>query len=178
MPDKTITIFGNSKAEPESELYKLAFGIGACLAKAGFRIANGGYGGTMLAAAKAAAENGGQTVGVTCSAFKSSANEYIQQEISTPNLDRRLDKLIEIGDGFVVLPGRTGTLFELAKVWEFQNKGFHKTVKPIILASEFWQPLVDIMKSIDPNIDKEINRIYQPEKISEFLMNYFAGRKN
>lgn len=178
MPDKTITIFGNSKAAPGSELYELAFGIGACLAKAGFRVANGGYGGTMLAAAKGAAENGGQTVGVTCTAFNSSANEYIQQEIPTPDLDHRLDKLIEIGDGFVVLPGRTGTLLELAKVWEFQNKGFDKTVKPIILASEFWQPLVDMLKSIDSDIDKEINRIYEPEKISEFLTNYFTGRKS
>jgi hypothetical protein len=173
MPEKTVTIFGNSKAEPQSPLYKLAFEIGACLAQNGFAIANGGYGGTMLAGAQGASQNDGKTIGVTCSQFKSKPNQYVQQQVSTKNLDERLDKLIELGDAFVVLPGRTGTLLELAKVWEFQNKGFHKTVKPIILASDFWNPLVDIMSSIDKNLRKEINLITEPEKISEFLINYF-----
>jgi len=68
------------------------------LAEAGFTIANGGYGGTMLAAAKGAAEAGGEIVGVTCSAFKNStANKYVRREIVTGSLDERLDTLIKLG---------------------------------------------------------------------------------
>jgi predicted Rossmann-fold nucleotide-binding protein len=50
---KTITIFGTSNASPEDEIFQLAERIGHILAENGFTIANGGYGGTMLAAAKA-----------------------------------------------------------------------------------------------------------------------------
>ncbi len=122
MPEKIVTIFGTSKAKLADPAFALALEMGRLLARAGFTVANGGYGGTMLAAAKGAAEAGGQVIGVTCSAFRSSkANEYVTREIVTDSLDKRLDKLIELGQAYVALPGGTGTLLELAKVWELKN---------------------------------------------------------
>jgi predicted Rossmann-fold nucleotide-binding protein len=50
----------------------------------------------------------------------------------------------------VVLPGGTGTLLELAKVWELKNKGFLEERKPIILAGAFWEPLVELIEADDP----------------------------
>ena len=69
MAEKTITIFGTGRAKLGGTAYTLAYSTGKLLAHAGFTIANGGYGGTMLAAAKGAAEAGGNIIGVTCSAF-------------------------------------------------------------------------------------------------------------
>ena len=86
--NKTITIFGTSKAEPGDRIFEMAETLGRLLAKSGFTIANGGYGGTMLAAAKDAAEAGGHVIGVTCTAFgRSAANECISEEISTTCLE-------------------------------------------------------------------------------------------
>ena len=66
--------------------------------QAGFAIANGGYRGTMHAAAKGAAEAGGTVIGVTCSAFKNSvANEYVTREIVAGSLEERLETLVELG---------------------------------------------------------------------------------
>ena len=45
------------------------------------------------------------------------------------------------------LPGGTGTLLELAAVWELKNKGFLDGGKPIILMGDFWQPLVKLIES-------------------------------
>jgi uncharacterized protein (TIGR00730 family) len=147
---KIISIFGTSKASPESAAYEAAFRLGKQLAHAGFAIANGGYGGTMLASAEAASKAGGEVIGVTCTAFKrGKANEYVSREISTNSLNERLNKLIELGDGYVVLPGSTGTLLELAAVWELKNKGFLDGGKPIILLGEFWRPLVELMAAQD-----------------------------
>ena len=70
MSEKTITIFGTGRAKAGDAAYELAYELGKMLAEAGFTVTNGGYGGTMLAAAKGAAEAGGRTIGVTCSAFK------------------------------------------------------------------------------------------------------------
>lgn len=170
MKDKTITIFGTANAKAGDPVYTLAYETGKLLAQAGLTIANGGYGGTMLAAAKGAAEAGGQTVGVTCSAFKDSkVNEYIACEIITSSLDERLNALIKLGQAYVVLPGGTGTLLELAKVWELKNKGFIKEDKPIILAGGFWKALVDLIAGDDPKSSRCIRQINGPEQIAGLI---------
>jgi predicted Rossmann-fold nucleotide-binding protein len=130
MSEKVITIFGTSRAKDGDKAFELAYKLGRLCAEAGFVIANGGYSGTMLAAAKG-------------------ANEFITEEIKTENLTQRVAKLIEIGDAYVVLPGGTGTLLELAEIWELTNKGFINPAKPIILIQDFWRPLVELMASDD-----------------------------
>jgi len=171
MSKKVVTIFGTGRAKGGDRAYELAGEVGRVLAQAGFTIANGGYAGTMLAAAQGAAAAGGQTIGVTCSAFgRGGPNEFISREIATESLDERLDTLIKLGLAYVVLPGGTGTLLELAKVWELKNKGFLAGGKPIILVGEFWKPLVDLVGSDDP---KSIGSIYQadgPEQVRDILM--------
>lgn len=152
MTEKVISVFGTSRAKPGDEIYQNAYNLGSELAKAGFTIANGGYGGTMEAAAHGANLNNGQVIGVTCSAFKrGKANEYVTKEVKTDSLPQRLEKLIELGDAFVVLPGGTGTLLELAEVWELKNKHFISQDIPIILLGDFWRPVVRIIAVDDPD---------------------------
>jgi len=164
MTEKTVTIFGTSRAVESDPIYESAYTLGKLLARGGFAIANGGYGGTMLAAAKGAAEAGGKTIGVTCSAFSSTPNEYVTQQVNTASLDERLDKLIELGNAYVVLAGGTGTLLELAKVWELKNKGFFKTRKPIILMGEFWQPLIKLIETDDPDAAQHVHIVAGPDE--------------
>ena len=171
MTEKTVTIFGTSRAVPGDPIYESAYTLGKLLAHAGFAIANGGYGGTMFAAAKGAVEAGGRTIGVTCSAFSRTSNKYITHQVNTVSLDERLDKLIELGDAYVVLAGGTGTLLELAKVWELKNKGFFKTRKPIILVGEFWQPLIDLIKTDDPDAGRYLHIAAGPDEAVEHIIN-------
>jgi hypothetical protein len=170
MNKKTVTIFGTSKAGEGDSAYELAYETGRLLAQAGFTIANGGYGGTMLAAAKGASEVGGEVIGVTCMAFKNSRpNKHISREVNTASLDERLDTLIQLGQAYVVLPGGTGTLLELAKVWELKNKGFLKTDKPIILLGGFWKPLVDLIASEDPNSSRYVKLASEPQQVIKLI---------
>jgi uncharacterized protein (TIGR00730 family) len=170
MDKRTVTIFGTARAKENESAYTLAYETGSMLAQAGFTIANGGYGGTMLAAAKGAVEAGGEVIGVTCSAFKNSkANKYISREVVTSSLDERLDKLIQLGQAYVVLPGGTGTLLELAKVWELKNKGFLKADKPIILLGGFWKPLVDLIASDDPDSSRYVMLAEVPQRVVELI---------
>jgi uncharacterized protein (TIGR00730 family) len=170
MDERIVTVFGSGRAVASDANFALAEQVGRILARADFTIANGGYGGTMLAAAKGAAEVSGKIIGVTCSAFKNGrANQYITREIVTASLDERLNMLIKLGQAYVVLPGGTGTLLELAMVWEFKNKGFFTTNKPIILVGEFWKSLVDLVATDDPNSSRHISQVEQPEQIIEFV---------
>ena len=158
MSEITVSVFGTSRARPGEGLFALAEQTGRALVQAGFVVANGGYGGTMLAGAKGAAEAGGQVVGVTCSAFKRSVpNEYITREQRTASLEERLATLVEIGQAYIVLPGGTGTLLELATVWELKNKKFLDRRKAIVLLGGFWKPLVDLVATDDPrSIDQVV----------------------
>ena len=70
--------------------------------------------------------------------------------VNTEDLDARLKTLVDIADAYVVLPGGTGTLLELAHVWEFKNKGFLSDRKPVVIAGKFFQPLIDLLEKIDP----------------------------
>ncbi|MBN1361146.1 MAG: LOG family protein [Sedimentisphaerales bacterium] len=151
MSKNVVTVFGTGRARPGESVFILAEQLGRELAQAGFVIANGGYGGTMLATAKGAVEAGGTVIGVTCSAFGSSvANEYVTREVVTGSLDERLQNLIKAGCAYVVLPGGTGTLLELAAVWELKNKKFLDRRKPIVLLGEFWRPLTELVCQDDP----------------------------
>ncbi|MHC4694202.1 MAG: LOG family protein, partial [Planctomycetota bacterium] len=159
------------RARPGDEAYELAYKTGKHVARAGFTIANGGYGGTMLAAAKGATEAGGQIIGVTCSAFKGSkANEYVSREIITDSLEERLGTLIKLGHAYIVLAGGTGTLLELANVWELKNKGFQDADKPIILVGGFWLPLLDLIESDDRDSSRHIKHVDEPEQIVELII--------
>ena len=171
MDDKIITIFGTSRARAGDTIFTLAMETGRLLAQTGFTIANGGYGGTMLATAKGAADAGGEIIGVTCSAFKSSkVNEYVSREIVTGSLDERLDTLVKLGRAYIVLPGGTGTLLELAKVWELKNKGFLNMYKPIILLGGFWKPLIELIATDDVDSSNYVKVAAEPKKAIEMII--------
>ena len=178
MASKIITIFGTARARAGDEKFAVAERLGRGLAEAGFVIANGGYGGTMLAAAKGAREAGGEVIGVTCSAFSSKANQYISREIVTDSLDERLNKLIELGAGYIVLPGGTGTLLELAMVWELKNKGFLPKDKPVIIAGDFWKGLLDMIETDDAGCSRYIKQVDDPEEAVVLLKSRLSPERD
>jgi hypothetical protein len=136
-----VTVFGSSRPAQGSAAYETACELGTALARAGFAVATGGYGGTMEAVSRGAREASGKVIGVTAEVFRSPANAWVEEEIRVPSWQDRLFKLVELGAGYVVLPGGTGTLVELAVVWEWINKGLLR-VKPLVILGEFWLPVV------------------------------------
>jgi len=143
---KTITIFGSSKPVDKEEQYLAAYNLGKKLAINGFDICTGGFNGIMEAASRGAVEAGREAIGVTVNLWSSRVNKYVTREIVCDTLFERIDKLIELGDGFVVLQGGTGTLLELAAVWEYFNKGL-LVEKPIVCHSNIWKIIVAEMNA-------------------------------
>lgn len=147
---KTVTIFGSSHPGEGSVVYSEAQRLGRLLAEAGYAVCNGGYRGLMEATARGAREAGGHTIGVTCVLWPRPANPYIVEEVRTQTFSERLMTLIERGDAYIVLPGGTGTLAELALAWEMMNKGsLSETVggrKPVLVMAPYWQPVIDCLQ--------------------------------
>jgi uncharacterized protein (TIGR00730 family) len=171
--NKVVTIFGSSRPKEGDEEYQQAYDVGKQLSLAGFTICNGGFGGIMEASARGAKEAGGRTIGITFNINKRAANPWIDKIIHEPALIDRMMKLVELADAYVVLKGGTGTLLELAAVWEFINKGL-LAEKPIVIVGEFWDGVVETLRTEllwegAGDCTKFIHRASSPEECASYL---------
>ena len=143
---KVVSVFGSLRPRADEPEYIEARSLGNALARAGFIVCNGGYGGTMEASARGAKEAGGETIGVTVDTFTRKANRWIDTEFRMATLVERIEILVNKADAYVILKGGTGTLLELAYVWEFINKGFIPE-KPIVIYGDFWVKVVETLNN-------------------------------
>lgn len=141
---KIVTIFGSSKPVDGTPEYEDARIIGSRLASEGISVCTGGYRGTMEAVSKGASESDVKIIGVTSAVFSPVPNQYVNVQVHTLNPYERLQKLLEMGDGYIILRGGTGTLVELAMVWEQINKGMI-SARPVIAVTDFWKPVVELL---------------------------------
>ena len=163
---KAVAVFGANDPPEGSEDYDIAREVGSVLAALGCTVVNGGYGGTMLASARGAREAGGRTVGVTCVFWPTSPNPYIDRCVQTNSLPERIATLIELATGgFVVLPGATGTLLELATVWESTCKGV-LAARPIVCVGAFWRPLLEMMAAARPKSPRAVALVDGPAELA------------
>jgi len=158
---KTVTVFGSSLPVSGEDEFETAYRLGALLGRNNFNVCSGGYRGIMEAVSKGVTENGGEATGITLKYVNYPANRFLTHEIRCDTLLERIEKLIGLGDGYIVLQGGTGTLLELAAVWEMINKNVIP-LKPVACHSLMW-------KQIGAIIDNQIER----EKRISGIVKYF-----
>ncbi|MGC9455574.1 MAG: LOG family protein [Phycisphaerae bacterium] len=162
---KVVSVFGSNAPTAGDESYAAAREVGRRLAELGYAIANGGYGGVMEASSRGASEAGGDTIGVVCSIWSSTANRHTGRTVVTSGLLERLNKLIELGTGgYVVLPGGTGTLVELATVWELMAKGLMPR-RPTVCVGGFWRPVIELMAGARPGCEELVTVAATPREL-------------
>jgi len=145
---KVITVFGSSRPREGDSHYALAQNLGAALAAQGFVVCSGGYGGVMEAVSRGAKESGGRTLAVTAEFFRARANRWIDREVRVASWQERLFELVRLASGYVACPGGTGTLVELAVVWEMINKRVMRG-KPFVALGDFWQPIIERVREVE-----------------------------
>ncbi len=155
---RRVTVFGGSRVQVDSDEYGAAMRLGSALAQRGLTVVTGGFNGVMEAVSRGAKEAGGQTIGVTVDiiARTVSANAWVDEEVRTAALLERIDRLVELGDGFVVLPGGGGTLAELGVVWNLAILGaLHG--KPIVVVGDGWQHVLRQMVEHLHTVEADLN---------------------
>lgn len=114
-----VTVFGGSR--PDEETRRLAYELGAAIARNGHILKNGGYDGTMEEAARGCREYGGKVIGVCVEKSKDpkmqTPNQYNTEVTLCGDLNDRIRKLLNT-DKVVVLPGQIGTLTEFLLSWD------------------------------------------------------------
>src|ERR1700675_2239844 len=98
-----ISVFGSSRPRENDSEHAEALDLGRALAKKGFAICTGAYGGTMEAVSRGATEAGGKTYGVTAEFFPAArANQWVDVEVRVKTWQERLLKIIGLGEWFVL----------------------------------------------------------------------------
>ena len=142
MPTKSkpvIAVIGASKCS--KKLRDMAAQVGKYVAENGGIIVCGGMGGIMEGAARGAKEGGGVTIGILPSDDKKDANPYVDFAIPTGFGEGRNIIVVRTADVVVALPGKYGTLSEMAFARLFN--------KPVISISA-WKLGDDIIQVEDP----------------------------
>lgn len=140
---RIIAVFGSSRREADGPFYREAYELGRLLARAGYAVLSGGYGGSMAAVSRGAAEAGGRVIGVTCAIFDPlPPNRWLTEEVKAPTLIDRLTTMLARSDGFVAVRGGIGTLSEVTLAWSLlQTRSLDG--KPLVLLGADWQPIMD-----------------------------------
>lgn len=162
-----IAVYGSSAALPED--LRRARALGRGLAQAGYGVLNGGYGGTMEAAAAGAREGGGPAVGVTCArfTFRSGPNAYCSEVVEAASLTERIEILIDRAAGYIVLPGGNGTLAELSLTWEYQRRNLLPS-RPLAAWERPWRAIVEALEA-GPYLDGGSEQITWVSEVDEAL---------
>jgi uncharacterized protein (TIGR00725 family) len=173
---RIITVFGSSHPREGHADYESARALGRCLAERGFAVCTGGYGGVMEAASRGAKEGGGHVLAITAKSFLARANRWVDEEIRVATWQQRLFELIRRGDAYVACKGGTGTLAELAIVWEMLNKGVIRRPKPFVALGSFWSPVLDCVNEMESG-DSLIHVAPTPEDAAAYVAEHLLKSK-
>lgn len=145
---KTVTFFGSSLSLPGDKNFEDAKAVAKAIATSGRTIINGGGPGVMLAATEGAKEAGGKTTVVyyrpeLASDFVSEVAANIADEsYEEANYIDRTQRLLELGDAYIVFNGGTGTISEFAMAWGVARL-YIDHHKPLLLFGDFWEHLME-----------------------------------
>lgn len=145
--DRTIAVFGASGSQPGDPTYDQGVVCGDLLARHGFTVATGGYGGTMEAVSRGARAAGGRVIGITApSVFpgRSGPNRHLTEEIPARTLIERIDMLTADAAGVIALHGSLGTAAELIIAWNlaFVQRFSDGSPKPVVAVGSPWRDLI------------------------------------
>jgi uncharacterized protein (TIGR00725 family) len=101
-------------ADPEHDALAAAEDVGRGLAEAGVVLVCGGLGGVMEAAARGAAEAGGEVIGILPGDDPAEANEFCTRVVATGIGHARNLAVVASADAVIAIAGEWGTLSEIA----------------------------------------------------------------
>ena len=117
MRKKVVSVIGGHDCTKEVE--QIAQELGKKLAKVVDILVSGGLSGTMKAVCKGFKDGGGLTIGIIPGYNKAEANVYVDIVIPTGLGLARNVLVVKSADVVVALPGRAGTLSEVAYALQF-----------------------------------------------------------
>ena len=169
---KSLTIFCSSSNLLDQKYYNLAEQIGKFLSNSKISIIyGGGKVGMMGKLSHSAINSGGKVIGIIPKFLSSIEiiDSNITKTIIVKNMSERKKKLFEMGHGFLILPGGSGTIEEATEIISWLILGLHN--KPIIIFNfeNYWDPMIQMYDNALKNKfgDKNLQSICKTVKTFE-----------
>ncbi|EMY4797615.1 TIGR00730 family Rossman fold protein [Bacillus cereus group sp. BceL296] len=162
----SICVFCGSNFGESEEYKNTAEKLGEFLGKKNTTlIYGGGKVGLMGSVANSALQAGGNVVGIIPEFLrdKEIAHQGLTDLIVVDSMHSRKQKMSELADGFIVLPGGYGTYEEMFEVLSWGQIGIHKKPVGLINVDGFFDPL---LKMLQHTVDKGFAR---PENLNLIL---------
>ena len=165
-----VAVLGSARIEPLDPRWDQARALGGLLAKGGFTVVTGGYGGLMSAVSQGVSEGGGRVVGLPMRHWdKLEPNRWNAELRWSDGYGTRLDHLLRCA-AVIALPGGVGTLSEVSVIWAAAQT--EATPLTIVLLGEGWPPLLEAFRShlvVGPDDLKLLRIAATPEEAVQAL---------
>jgi uncharacterized protein (TIGR00730 family) len=143
-----VTVFGSSRAHPNSVNYKATEKVARLLVEHNFNVISGGGPGVMEAANKGAAEAGGKSVGLHIHLPKEQKpNKYANVRLDFKYFFIRKVMFVKYAVAYIIMPGGFGTLDELFEALTLIQTKRIKSFPVILIDSKYWKGLIDWIKT-------------------------------
>ena len=129
-----ICVYAASSGQIPDIYAKAAHELGETMAKRGHTLINGaGRTGLMAATTNGALQAGGKAIGVIPSFMIDQGWQHdgMTELVVTPTMHQRKEKMAEMADACIALPGGVGTLEELLEIITWKQLGLY--LKPIVM---------------------------------------------
>ena len=141
-------VYGASSAEAEKVFVDAAYELGGLIARSGKRLVSGaGSTGLMAAVEDGALDAGGVSIGIIPQFMVDNGwlHHGLTETIITPNMHERKNRMAQMADAVVALPGGTGTFEELFEIITWKMLGLF--VKPIVILNtdNYYDPLLEML---------------------------------
>jgi uncharacterized protein (TIGR00730 family) len=144
-----ICVFCGSSPGRSPAYAAAARDLGSLLARRGIGLVYGGGNvGLMGILADAVLAEGGEVIGVIPSALvdRELAHATLTQLVVIESMHVRKQRMHDLSDGFIAMPGGFGTLDELFEALTWAQLGVHGKPLGLLDVDGFWQPLQQLVK--------------------------------
>ncbi|MEO0382518.1 MAG: TIGR00730 family Rossman fold protein [Pseudomonadota bacterium] len=145
---RSVCVFCGSNPGNHPDYGAAAETLGQAIAKRGATLVYGGAEvGLMGITADAALAAGGEVIGIIPKALmdKEIGHKGLTRLEAVGSMHERKARMAELSDGFVNLPGGTGTLEEMFEVWTWGQLGFHDKPIGVLNVRGFYDPLMTFL---------------------------------
>ena len=146
----SITVFCGSSIGNDPVYRQAALELGEYLARANLRLVYGGASvGLMGLLADSALEAGGEVYGVIPKSMIDIeiAHSGLTKLYTVSTMHERKAQMVELADGFILMPGGSGSLDEFFEVFTWQQLNYHQKPCAILNINGYYDLLIDFLEN-------------------------------
>ncbi len=161
-PIHTVCVYSASSTQIDKVYFEAAERLGQLLARENIRLVNGaGCLGLMCTVSDAVLAGGGEVTGVIPSFMVEQGwhHKGLTQLVEVADMHERKQRMAQLSDAVIALPGGCGTLEELLEIITWKQLGLYLNPIVILNTNGFYDPLLQMLgKAIDENFMRRRHR--------------------